>query len=166
MHLKHSLQGLARGTHSARTSSLPLEDQENSQTSGLLLPLPHERYTAQTQPEHPQRPAVPRTASRSPPSLRSLVTEGEQARPYLALRELLQADGTHGRGATAATGVRPLSPRPPAAGPVPPGGQLADGPGCSLLKGILGRGVGLRLGQGLLFPHPGTSVCTWFPVTQ
>lgn len=62
--------------------------------------------------------------------------------PHLALGELLQADGAHRGGAAAAPGVWPLVPGAPAAGPVPPGGQLADGPGCSLLKGVLGRTVG------------------------
>lgn len=60
----------------------------------------------------------------------------------LALGELLQADGAHRGGAAAAPGVWPLIPGAPAAGPVTPGGQLADGPGCSLLKGVLGRTVG------------------------
>lgn len=54
----------------------------------------------------------------------------------LALGELLQADGAHRGGAAAAPRVWPLLPGAPAAGPVTPGGQLADGPGCSLLKGV------------------------------
>lgn len=62
--------------------------------------------------------------------------------PHLALGELLQADGAHRGGAAAAPRVWPLIPGAPAAGPVTPGGQLADGPGCSLLKGVLGRTVG------------------------
>lgn len=60
----------------------------------------------------------------------------------LALGELLQADGAHRGGAAAAPRVWPLLPGAPAAGPVTPGGQLADGPGCSLLKGVLRRTVG------------------------
>lgn len=105
----------------------------------------------QMQPEHPQqllpraRPPTPQPGHRGDP----------QALPYLALRELLQTDGTHRGRATAAARVQPLGPGPPATGLVPPGGQLADGPGRSLLEGILGRRVGLRMGKGPSSLTPG-----------